>query len=101
MRRVSLYVFFASITFGQSPAVIPPNLRQRLQAITPANLKGDLSFLASDALQGRYTPSPGLDIAAEFIAAQFRAAGLEAGGDQDYFQIANMVDRHMPKVQSP
>jgi hypothetical protein len=100
MKRLSLYVFFTSILLSQTPTAIPPNVRQRLQAITPANLKGDLSFLASDALQGRYTPSPGLDVAAEFIAAQFRAAGLEPGGDQDYFQIANMVDRHMPKVQS-
>jgi hypothetical protein len=100
MRRVSLGLLFASILLSQTQTAIPLNVRQRLELITPANLKGDLSFLASDALQGRYTPSPGLDVAAEFIASQFRAAGLEPGGDQDYFQIANMVDRHMPKVQS-
>src|SRR5205823_1752894 len=46
------------------------------------------SFLASDALQGRATPSPGLDIAAEYIAAQFRRAGLEPAGDDGYFQTA-------------
>ncbi len=63
-------------------------------------MKGDLSFLASDVLQGRYTPSPGLDIAAEFIASQFRAAGLEPGGNQDYFQTAAMIDRRMPKAPS-
>lgn len=55
-----------------------------------------MSFLASDALQGRYTPSPGLEVAAEFIASQFREAGLEPGGDKEYFQTAPMVDRHMP-----
>ncbi|HZS53225.1 MAG TPA: M28 family peptidase [Bryobacteraceae bacterium] len=99
MKRLSLYVFCTSILLSQTPTV-PANLRQELQLITPANLKGDLSFLASDTLQGRYTPSPGLDVAAEFIASQFRAAGLEPGGDQDYFQIANMVDRRMPTVQS-
>src|SRR5437879_5468281 len=55
----------------------------------PADLKADVSFLASDALQGRATPSPGLDMAAEYIAAQFRRAGLEPAGDEGYFQNAN------------
>ncbi len=85
---------------ADTPAGLTPIVQTALYSITAANLKGDLSFLASDALQGRYTPSPGLEIAAEFIAAQFRAAGLEPGGDQDYFQTAIMIDRHMPKPQS-
>ncbi len=82
------------------PAALTPEIKRVLNAITPGNLKGDLSFLASDTLQGRYTPSPGLDAAAEFIASQFRAAGLEPGGNADYFQTAAMVDRRMPPLQS-
>ena len=62
-----------------------------LDAIRPDPLRGDLSFLASDLLEGRNTPSRGLDIAAEYIAAQFRAAGLETGGDDGYFQTARMA----------
>lgn len=80
-------------------AALPPIVQTVLYSITAADLKGDLSFVASDALQGRYTPSPGLDVAAEYIASQFRAAGLDPGGDQDYFQTAVMIDRHMPKLQ--
>ena len=56
--------------------------------VTANDLKADVSFLASDALEGRGTPSPGLDIAAEYIAAQFRRAGLEPAGDDGYFQTA-------------
>src|ERR1700751_3612393 len=93
-------VLFASEPSAQQPAPMAPDLRKAIQNISPASLKGDLSFLASDALQGRYTPSPGLEVAAEFIASQFRAAGLQPGGDQDYFQIANMIDRHMPAMKS-
>ena len=90
--------FVAGQTHGPASKALPPEMRNVLSLITPADLKGDLSFIASDTLQGRYTPSPGLDAAAEFIASRFRAAGLEPGGDQDYFQTATMVDRHIPKV---
>jgi hypothetical protein len=67
-----------------------PSLAQRIAArLRPNDLKADVSFLASDALQGRATPSPGLDMAAEYIAAQFRRAGLEPVGDDGYFQTAH------------
>jgi hypothetical protein len=74
------------------------NVQRALAAVSPTELRGDLSFLASDALQGRFNPSPGLDVAAEFIASKFRAAGLEPGGDHDYFQMAEMVDRRQPPM---
>jgi hypothetical protein len=61
-----------------------------LGRIRATSLRGDLSFLASDLLEGRDTPSRGLDIAAEYIAAQFRIAGLEPIG-ADYFQSAQMT----------
>jgi Zn-dependent M28 family amino/carboxypeptidase len=54
--------------------------------ISEQSLKGHLSFIASDLLEGRDTPSRGLDLAAEYIAAQFRRAGLEPGGTDGYFQ---------------
>jgi hypothetical protein len=53
------------------------------------DLKAAVSFLASDALEGRGTPSKGLDIAAEYIASEFRRAGLEPAGDDGYFQTAS------------
>lgn len=68
-----------------------PLSRQIAARLTANDLKADVSFLASDALQGRGTPSPGLDIAAEYIAAQFRRAGLEPAGDDGYFQTAPFV----------
>ncbi len=42
-------------------------------------------------MEGRDTPSRGLDLAAEYIAAQFRRAGLEPAGDDGYFQTARMA----------
>jgi hypothetical protein len=57
-----------------------------------------VAFLASDTLQGRDTPSLGLDAAAEYIASQMRKAGLEPVGDDDYFQNAKF--RHLLLNQS-
>jgi hypothetical protein len=68
-----------------------PQVEAALDRISADSLRGHLSFIASDALEGRDTPSRGLDIAAEYIAAQFRRAGLEAPVDGGYFQTADFL----------
>jgi Peptidase family M28 len=70
---------------------IQPEILAALDRISADSLRGHLSFIASDLLEGRNTPSRGLDIAAEYIAAQFRGAGLEPAGDagsKSYFQTS-------------
>jgi hypothetical protein len=81
-------VFAASAAQAAEPALSPAQ-SQLLSTISADAMRGHLSFLASDALEGRGTPSRGLDIAAEYIASQFRAAGLEPLGDDGYFQTAD------------
>jgi Zn-dependent M28 family amino/carboxypeptidase len=44
-----------------------------------ADLRAHVTFLASDLLLGRDTPSPGLDAAAAYLAAHFERAGLKPG----------------------
>lgn len=70
-----------------------------LEEISASSLKGHLSFIASDALEGRGTPSRGLDLAAEYIAAQFRRAGLEPVGDDGYFQTTTLTARGSEEQQ--
>jgi len=77
---------------------LPPQTQAVLDHISAASLRGHLSFIASDMLEGRFTPSRGLDIAAEYIAAQFRRAGLEPGGDDGYFQTAEMQELEPAKT---
>jgi hypothetical protein len=43
-------------------------------------IKADVSFLASDLLEGRDTGSKGFDIGASYVASQFEAIGLKPGG---------------------
>lgn len=66
----------------------PPIPAIALARISADSMRANVSFLASDALEGRDTPSRGLDVAAEFIASRFRAAGLETAGNDSYFQVS-------------
>ncbi len=65
--------------------------RRALASISPASLQAHLSFLSADPLEGRGAGTTGLDVAAEYIAAQFRLAGLKPVGDDGYFQITPRV----------
>ena len=56
------------------------------QKVEEDRVREVLSFLASDELAGRDSPSPGLEKAANFLAKGFEAAGLQpAGGEGGYF----------------
>lgn len=89
LRAAFVGTLLAAATAHAGAPRLAPEQAQLLAAISADAMRGDLSFLASDALEGRGTPSRGLDIAAEYIASQFRAAGLEPLGDDGYFQTAD------------
>src|SRR6266849_7668005 len=78
-------------TLGAYTASITLDRKATLDRISAQSLQGHVWFLSSDLLEGRDTPSRGLDIAAEYIAAQFRRAGLKPAGDDGYFQTAHFV----------
>jgi hypothetical protein len=73
-------------------STVSPERKATLDHISAQSLQGHVWFLASDLLEGRDTPSRGLDIAAEYIAAQFRRTGLKPLGDDGYFQTAQFID---------
>jgi len=107
-----------AVTWAQAPRNTPRPLRARAAAVEPVgltpemrvvvghitanSLRGDVSFLASDSLEGRDTPSRGLDIAGEYIASQFRRLGLEPAGDDGYFQsvVLKPEDPDSPKSRN-
>ncbi len=58
-----------------------------VNGVTAKQLKEYLTFIASDELEGRDTPSRGLDIAAMYIAQHLASWGLKPAGDNgSYFQ---------------
>src|SRR5215469_6665915 len=82
-----LFLLAAALTAGTN---LTPDQQAVIDHISAASLRGNLSFISSDLLEGRATPSRGLDLAAEYIAAQFRRAGLEPARGEDYFQTATL-----------
>jgi hypothetical protein len=75
-----------------------------VDTINIAQMKDYLSFIASDEMEGRDTPSRGLDTTAKFLATNLSRWGLKpAGDDGTYFQkIAlsrDLIDREATHVE--
>jgi hypothetical protein len=68
--------------------------------ITAGDMRRHVAYLASDALRGRDTPSPGLDSAAAYLAREFARLGLQGGVDQGGF-IQRYPLRGRPGVMAP
>ena len=59
--------------------------------INEAEVRNHIEYLASDALQGRNTGTPGNILAAEYIAAHFKKHGVnKLNGTDGYFQSLPM-----------
>jgi hypothetical protein len=63
-----------------------------VSAITQADLKEWLTYIASDQLQGRQVYTEGLGLAASYIAEHLKAWGVKPGGDDgSYFQVVKVL----------
>jgi hypothetical protein len=69
-----------SILVATSPSA---SLAQKPATVIERNIRAELGFLASDALQGRGSGTGYERLAAEYIGSQFRQFGLEPAGDAD------------------
>ncbi|HEU5262106.1 MAG TPA: M20/M25/M40 family metallo-hydrolase [Gemmatimonadales bacterium] len=78
-------------------AQTPASIQRAVNSITPGDVRQRISVLADDSMLGRATPSPQLEQAASYIAAEFRRFGLKPGGDagsphQRYTVVQRAVD---------
>ncbi|MCG3160179.1 MAG: hypothetical protein JMDDDDMK_01215 [Acidobacteria bacterium] len=72
-----------------------------VEAITAAELKDYLYFVASDEMEGRDTPSRGLDLTAKFIAMNLSRWGVKPGGtDGTYLQKFALTSRRLLPEQT-
>lgn len=78
------------------PAGPPAAAVPGAEVITDTRLRRHLSFIASDALEGRLTPSRGLDVAARFLASHLGRLGLRTAGDNGgYLQNIALTRRRL------
>ncbi|HEX8069852.1 MAG TPA: M28 family peptidase [Pyrinomonadaceae bacterium] len=74
-------------TAHATAAPLPSKELKAAERITAVRLSERLHFVASDEMQGRDTPSPGLDATAHYIADNLKKWGVKpAGDDGTYFQ---------------
>jgi hypothetical protein len=64
-----------------APLPASPSAEAAATVITRDLVFGHLTYLASDELRGRDTPSLGLELAAQYVADEFRTLGLEPAGE--------------------
>ncbi len=69
----------------------PTDVASALSSISATRIESDLQFLASTALEGRGTPSPGLEVAALYIKARLERLGYEPGGPEGFWHEYPLV----------
>ena len=69
---------FAVVALAAAPA---PG--QAPDSAAAARVRGHIEFLADDLLEGRGTGTRGHEIAAAYVASQFRSLGLQPGGENN------------------
>lgn len=95
MKYPSLYLAaaVASTTFlaGCNQPAQQSEAKTGMPEVRAEKIRAHLEFLADDALEGRDTGSKGHEIAANYVASNFKQLGLlPAGDDNSYFQQVPM-----------
>src|SRR3954451_24268455 len=73
---IVITIFFATFS--------APAQRRKAGNIDERNVRAELGFLASDAMQGRGSASPFERVAAEYIGSHFMEFGLEPAGEAGF-----------------
>ena len=96
-KRPSPFFIFLLISVISAPL---PTFAQRRKAVKgrapqvlERNVRAELGFLASDAMQGRLSASNYERVAAEYVGSMFRLFGLQPGGDTDATNNRGFVQR--------
>ena len=75
--------------------------QQGLDAISPDTMYSHVAYLSTDEMRGRNTPSPELDLCAEYIANYFKNCGLSpASQTHGFFQEVPLLKTRLDGVEN-
>ncbi|WP_109809097.1 M28 family peptidase [Sphingosinithalassobacter portus] len=88
--RFSLFLTAVSLALAPTMAVAQTAEEPTFSA---ERVKADITFLASDELEGRNAGDRGYDVAARFVATRFESMGLVPGGpDGSWYQMVPFAE---------
>jgi hypothetical protein len=91
---------FQSSALAQTATKANSPARNATENITAAQLKDYLYFVASDEMEGRDTPSRGLDATAKFIGTLLSRWGFKPAGDNGSFYQKMAMLRELPDAEN-
>src|SRR5215470_2404326 len=86
--------------FVHAQQAVPAGVAAGCNNIREDNLRADLTFLASDALQGRMSLQTGDEAAIQWIAAEFAKAGLKPAANGSFLQPVDLIEYRGDRAQS-
>src|SRR3954452_3112064 len=92
--RLSALFLVASLACAQQAKT---RLAEGFDSIQAARLKADLTFLSSDALEGRRSLERGSEVAIQWIASEFAKAGLKPAAGTSYLQPVPLFEYSMDR----
>jgi len=89
-RRSRAFALIGALVFASASIAAQrqdSSARGNIEGVTAAQMRDYLTLIASDEMEGRDTPSRGLDLTAKYLASQLSRWGLKPAGDEgSYFQ---------------
>ena len=97
---VASLVLLGLAAFVQAQQPVPAGVATGFNAIREEVLRADLTFLASDALQGRMSLQTGDEVAIQWIASEFAKAGLKPAVNGSFLQPVELIEYRGDRAQS-
>lgn len=81
----TILLFVAVPLFAQSHNGLPSAAQQAMNSIDSEKIRATVKYLSDDYFQGRGTGQKGGDMAADWLAQQFKSYGVQPAGDHGSF----------------
>ena len=91
----------AALSSVSAQEKVSSQLATGFDSIKEETLRADLTFLASDALQGRMSLQTGDEVAIAWIASEFAKAGLKPANGDSYLQAVPLVEYRSDRARRP